>query len=72
MVEAPPRRLLRKLPGRERDRGLSVLAAGEALLLGGGGHGAVDDERGGGIVEHRVDAEHLHIEPPEPVGRWDL
>ena len=51
---------LRQLPGRERHRRLAVLAPREALLLGGRHDLAVDDERGGGVVEDGVDAQHLH------------
>jgi hypothetical protein len=38
-----------------------VLAAAEALLLGGGYGLAVDDHGGRWIVEDRVDAEHFHV-----------
>jgi hypothetical protein len=37
-----------------------VLAPGEALLLGGGDHSAVDDQGGRGVMEHGVDAEDAH------------
>jgi hypothetical protein len=33
---------------------LAVLAPGEALLLGGGHGATVDDESGGGVVEHAL------------------
>ena len=55
--EAERHRLLRQLPGGERHGRLAVLAAGEALLLGGGDGLAVDDERGGRIVEDGIDSE---------------
>ena len=67
LVETPPRRLLGQLPGRKCSGGLPMLTAGEALLLGGGDHRAVDDKCGRGIVEHRVDTQNLHIELPRPV-----
>ena len=58
--EAERDRLLRQLPGRERDRRFAVLAAAEALLLGRGDDPPVDDERGGRVVEDRVDPEDVH------------
>jgi hypothetical protein len=42
-----------------------VLAAREALLLGGGHGDAVHDERSRRIVEDRVDPEDLHRGPPD-------
>ena len=62
--EAPGRRLLRQLPGRERNRALSVLAPAEALLLRRRDDLAVHDERGRRVVIDRVDAEHPHTTPP--------
>jgi hypothetical protein len=64
--EAVGHRLLGQLPGRERDRGLAVLASREALLLGGGHRAAVDDDRCGGVVEDGVDSEDLHREVASP------
>ena len=55
--QAERHRLLGQLPGRERHGRLAVLAAREALLLGGGDDLAVDDERGGRIVEDGIDSE---------------
>src|SRR5262245_59265088 len=39
---------------------LTVLDAVEPFLLGGGDERAVDDQRGGGLVIHRVDSENVH------------
>src|SRR5919199_2883280 len=57
LLKAPARRGLGQLPGRECNRRLPVLAAAEALLLGGGHDPPVHDQRGRRIVEHAVDAE---------------
>ena len=56
-LKAEAHRLLGQLPRREGHGRLAVLAAREALLLGGGHRLPVDDEGGGGIVEDGVDAE---------------
>jgi hypothetical protein len=39
-----------------------VLAAREALLLSRGDGDAVDDQRGGRIVEDRIESEDLHAQ----------
>ena len=59
-LEAPARRLLRQLPGRERHGALAVLAPAEPLLLGGGDGPPVDDERRSRVVEQGVDPEDAH------------
>ena len=64
-----PHRLLGQLPGRERHRRLAVLAPAEALLLGRRDDRAVHDERGGRVVEDRVDAEHSHAGDGFPEAR---
>jgi hypothetical protein len=61
-LEAPGRRLLRQLPGREGNGNLAVLAAAEALLLGRGHDPAADDDGGGRIVKNRVDSQDVHWE----------
>src|SRR5690606_8219716 len=59
--------LVRKLPIGDGIRTLSVLAPGEALLLGGCDHSAVDHERGGGVVEDGVETQHGgHVTPVSP------
>jgi hypothetical protein len=62
--EAPAHRELGQLPRGERDRPLAVLAAAEALLLGGRDDPPVDDEGRRGIVEDRVHTQDLHTSPP--------
>ncbi|GAB7044177.1 hypothetical protein JCM9533A_80280 [Catenuloplanes niger JCM 9533] len=37
-----------------------MLAPAEPLLLGGGDHTAVDDQRGGRIMEDRIDSQDSH------------
>jgi hypothetical protein len=64
LPQAERHRLLGQLPGRERDRGLAVLAAAEALLFGRRDGVAVHHERRGGVVEHGIDAQHLHVPGP--------
>lgn len=64
LLQAPGRRLLRQLPGREREGPLAVLAAAEPFLLRGGDDAPVGDDRRGGVVKDRVDAEKSHRAPP--------
>jgi hypothetical protein len=56
-LQAPRRRLLRKLPSGERHRALAMLAAAEALLLSSGHDATVDHQRGRRVVKNCVDAE---------------
>jgi hypothetical protein len=60
VLETPPCGQLGELPRREGDARLAVLAPREPLLLGSRDDDSVDDDRGGRIVEHRVDPEHFH------------
>jgi hypothetical protein len=63
--QAPCRRLIGQLPGREGDRQLSVLAPAQPLLLDRRHGLAVEDQGGGRVVENRVDTEDSsHTSPP--------
>src|SRR5215472_9670597 len=60
IIQTETDRMLGKLVRVVDVRLLTVLDAVEPLLLGGGDERAVDDQRGGGLVIHRVDSENVH------------
>jgi hypothetical protein len=63
VLEAPGHGLLGQLPGGEGHGRLAVLPPREALLLGGRDGLAVDDERGGRVMEYGVDTENTSHRP---------
>ena len=54
--EAIVDRVVRQLPGRERQRPLAVLDAREALFLGGGDDASIHHQAGGRVVVNGVDS----------------
>ena len=60
LAETPFRGRGGKFPCGERHRLLAVLAAAEALFLGGGHYLSVNDQRSGRIMEYRIDSENSH------------
>jgi hypothetical protein len=60
IIQTETDRMLGELVRVVDVRLLTVLDAVEPLLLGGRNERAVDDQRGGGLVIHRVDSENVH------------
>jgi hypothetical protein len=60
VIQTETDRMLGELVRVVYVRFLTVLDAVEPFLLGGGDERAVDDQRGGGLVIHRVDSENVH------------